>query len=433
MQEHPVSAAQQASRIVQLDVLRGFAVLGIYWINILIFALPYHSYTLPTVSGTADQANITAWAISEIFFDGAMRGLFSLLFGASAMLFLDERRHSGTDLEIVDRYYRRTLLLLLFGLVHAYVLLWPYDVLYAYGLLGLFLFPLRKLSTPLLIVLAAGLLLIGEMDNRHFGEDDPTEEQIAHASLRDTLQALQKHQPPSPSQYDNREVNNIIDHEDVELYRSSYQRIFTAQFNLVVEQHSTSMYTSHVFDIGGMMLIGMVLLRMGILSGQRSRRYYLVLLLGGYGLGIVLRGITVYISILNDFNAMLITKDVDLNYQLGRLPIVLGHIGLIGLLCKYSVFFWLQDKLAAVGRLALTHYIMQTLISLFIFYGFGLGLYARLERYELVFICLAVWAVQILFSVLWLHQFRLGPLEWLWRSMIYARRQALRKKTASDH
>lgn len=97
-----------ASRIEQLDVTRGFAVLGIYWINIAIFALPHGAYALPSLWGEATQANILTWAFSELFVEGSMRGLFSMLFGASAMVFLDEARLQKQSVDLVDRYYRRS-------------------------------------------------------------------------------------------------------------------------------------------------------------------------------------------------------------------------------------------------------------------------------------------------------------------------------------
>jgi len=131
-------------RIEQLDVLRGFAVLGIFWVNIVVFGLPHGAYAYPTLFGTADELNLWTWAASEVFVEGTMRGLFSILFGASALIFLDEVRLGTGGVTVVERFYRRNLLLMAFGMIHAYFLLWPFDVLYAYGLFGLFLFPLRR-------------------------------------------------------------------------------------------------------------------------------------------------------------------------------------------------------------------------------------------------------------------------------------------------
>ena len=105
---------------------------------------------------------------------------------------------------------------------------------------------------------------------------------------------------------------------------------------------------------------------------------------------------------------------------------VLGHVGLIGLLCRWGRAGWLTGPLAATGRLALTNYIAQTVFSIILFYGLGFGLFATLERWQLALICFGVWTFQIGFSVLWLRHYRYGPLEWLWRSLIDGRLRSMR-------
>lgn len=152
-------SAPDSGRIAQIDVLRGFAVLGVFWIGVGAFGMPYGANALPTLLGTPSTLNLAVWASTEVFMEGAMRGLFSMLFGASALIYLDQSRLDRDGLAIVDRFYRRNLTLMLFGIIHAYVLLWPHDVLYAYGLIGLFLFPLRR--APALILFLAGVALRG--------------------------------------------------------------------------------------------------------------------------------------------------------------------------------------------------------------------------------------------------------------------------------
>ena len=403
-------------RVVQLDVLRGIAVLGIYWINVAVFALPYSVYILPVLLGEATQANTLVWAFSEVFIDGTMRGLFSMLFGASAMLFLDESRLAGGGLAVVDRYYRRTLLLMLFGLIHAWLLLWPYDVLYAYGLFGLFLFPLRKLSARTLLIVGLVLLMLGDMGVNQ----PPVVDQPTHSKPADTSTTTQPDTEISES-------INLQIAEEIDVYSSGYMRIFNYQQKDIIEQQSINMYDTHFFDIGGMMLFGMALFKLGVLSGRRPRELYLKMMFMGYLFGIMIRGPDAYAVLINGFEITHLFNRENMTYNLGKLAMTLGHIGLIGLLYQFSLFDRLARILAATGRLALTNYIMQTIISLLIFYGIGLGLYAQYERYQLVFICLAVWLFQIGFSLFWLKHFHYGPLEWLWRSLIYGQRQRFRK------
>lgn len=131
-------------RIGMLDTTRGIAVLGILMLNVTGFGLPY-SYDDPTIWGNDSAADIAVWRVMALFFEGTMRGLFTLLFGAGALLFLQRHTARSTDLLPADLYFRRTLWLIAFGLLNGYVLLWSGDVLFYYGIAGLGLFVFRNL------------------------------------------------------------------------------------------------------------------------------------------------------------------------------------------------------------------------------------------------------------------------------------------------
>ena len=419
--EYQATGKTRQERILLFDVLRGIAVLGIYWIGVAAFGLPYGANALPTLLGTANEINLGLWASTEILMEGAMRGLFSMLFGASALVFLDELRLREQGLSLVDRFYRRNIVLIIFGLIHAWLLLWPHDVLYAYGLIGMFLFPLRNIRAPALLL--AGCLSMG-FANVQVDWMKPVEsqamEQPAIGIERDTA-------------YDNRfrQWLNMQMANDIELYRSGYKEIFMAQADTVIASQSFMFYRKSLFDIGGMMLIGMALLKWGVMTGARSMRFYFFMMLTGYAVGGFMRGMDVYNAFVSGFSPGMLIEMEKVNYDLGRLPVALGHIGLAGMLCKSVFTDWLTRALAATGRLALTHYISQTVFSIFLFYGFGFGLFGSFERYELFGICCAVWAVQITFSIMWLKHYKMGPLEWVWRSIIYGKRQSLRIKEIS--
>lgn len=413
---------------MQLDVLRGFSVLGIYWINVVIFGLPYGAYALPTLIGEAHEANLITWAFSEIFISGTMRGLFSMLFGASAMLLLDELRVASHGVSAVQHYYRRNLLLILFGLVHGYFLLWPYDVLYAYGLFGLFLFPLRRLAAQALLLAGCLLLLASDIE---FIQPQVDDKDSFYSRVRTTQDddADTGSWRQAAARAKTRQIESLqIQMEDnMELRRSGYRTIFMRQLDDVVDQQSTSLYQKHVFDIGGMMLIGMALFKLGVLNGRRSLRFYIALTVIGYASGVAFRGYSVYAELVHGFNLSSIDQRNLVDYDFSRLPLTLGHVGLVMLLCRSRFFTGFTRLLANVGRMALTNYILQTLVSIFLFYGFGLALIGEFERYQLVYLCAAMWVFQIALSTLWLARFRFGPLEWFWRSLTYGKRQPLRK------
>lgn len=404
-------------RFLEIDCLRGIALLGIYWINVVIFALPHGAYSLPHLLGREVDINVALWAFSEVFVEGTMRGLFSILFGASAFIFLDQARLASNDgVAVVERYYRRCLFLMVFGLVHAYILLAQWDVLFAYGLLGLFLFPLRRLSPGWLILAALTLFAISDFNSWTENVTELSEIADTRAMSKDAASAYR----------DELRSEYLSEFEkDFETYKSGYIEIFLAQAPLIAEQQSTKIYTDYIFDIGGMLLFGMALMRLGVLTGQRSLQFYVVMSLAGYGLGGLLRGVECYELWLAGFYPEARDPMLLMPYNLGRIAMTLGHIGLFGILIKLGCVEYLSRYFAAVGRMALTNYVGQTVISVLIFYGFGLGYYGAFEPYQLVSVFLAVAAFQIVASNMWLRTYRIGPLEWLWRSMAYGRYQPL--------
>lgn len=413
-------SAASPDRIAQIDVLRGFAVLGVFWIGVGAFGLPYGANALPTLLGTPSTLNLAIWASTEVFWEGAMRGLFSMLFGASALIYLDEARLERDGVAVVDRFYRRNLTLMLFGLIHAYLLLWPHDVLYAYGLIGLFLFPLRRLPALALFLLGAALQALSDLEVDWAGLLDglrgltiPAEEGLATTSPGESARFLA--------------WLKLQMEQDLALYRSGYLEIFLAQVQEVMNQQSTLFYRRHFFEIGGMMLIGMALYRWGVLSGRAHWMTYPALTLLGYGIGGWMRGADIYHAYMLGFDPLTLVRLEEGGLDLGRLPVTLGHVGLIGLLCHWGKAPWLTGPLAATGRLALTHYISQTLIAILIFYGFGLGLFGTLERWQLLILWLVIALVQMGVSVLWLRHFQYGPLEWIWRSLIQGHPQPMRR------
>ncbi len=120
-----------------------------------------------------------------------------------------------------------------------------------------------------------------------------------------------------------------------------------------------------------------------------------------------------------------------ITYDLGRIPMTFGHIGLIALLCRTRWFASASRVFAAVGQMALTNYLSQSLLCLFIFTGAGLAWYGQLARHELYYVVIAIWVVQLVWSPLWLLHFRYGPAEWLWRSLTYWRWQPLRRASSA--
>jgi uncharacterized protein len=179
------------------------------------------------------------------------------------------------------------------------------------------------------------------------------------------------------------------------------------------------------FDMVPFMLIGMALLKWGVLGGGLPVRNYAAMLLVGYGIGIPLGLYELGLYLDGQFSTLSYAK-AGQTYQISRLAMVIGHLGLALLMIRLGLFKGLQRALAAVGQMALSNYIAQTLICTALFYSFGFGLFSYFDRHELYYVVFAIWAVQLIWSPLWLARFRFGPMEWLWRSLTYWKRQPMK-------
>jgi len=345
------------------------------------------------------------------------------------------------------------MLLIVFGAIHAYLLLWPYDVLYAYGVLGLFLFPLRKLAARTLLIIGVIMLFIGDFNLSElsflpslestlnaadvadqFSDHEPeaqTDNQPLPPGVGPKKPSLQTAESQTKADASNDEYQKqLILQQELDIYRSGYKTIFVYQREMVIVQQSTKMYRDFFYDIGGMMLIGMALFRLGVLSGAVSRRvYWWMLIVGGIS-GTIVRGAISLRDVASVQAWVEPVLDTGFGYNLARLLIVIAWVGLVGLICQGGWLRRLQTWVANVGRMALTGYISQTVISVILFYGIGFALFAKFERHELLWFCLAMWVAQISFSTVWLKYYRHGPLEWVWRSLIYGYWQDNRRRPA---
>jgi uncharacterized protein len=433
--EAPAVLAPVANRecIESIDTLRGVALLGILLINIIVFGLPDSAFSFPTNAGGHTGLNLAFWYVNQIFFEDKMRALFSMLFGAGVVL-LTQRAEERGGFSARGLYYRRTLWLMVFGMLHAYFI-WISDILYFYGVVGLALFPLRKLRPATLLAAGALSLMIAwnittlghysqirtrdralAVDRLVAAGGQPTEEQRA---ARKEWEEESKEIKPNPAELA----------KEIKLHRGGYWELFKWRIKEVLVAQATLLipFVSFVFvDSPGLMLIGMALLKLGIITAERDRKFYLLMILLGYGIGGTINAITGYYFARSGFDL----GNESLAWRLGsepaRLLIVCGHIGLIMLIVKSGWLKWVTPRLAAVGQMALTCYLATSLICTTIFEGYGFGLFAKLQRYQLLYVVFSVWLFFLIASPIWLRHFRFGPMEWVWRSLTYWRKQPMR-------
>lgn len=412
-----------------MDVLRGAALLGIALMNIVFSGLPDAADFNPKVAGGSTGLNLAAFFLQYIFFDGKMRGIFSIMFGAGSYYLIRRGIQRGAGLETVEVYYRRTLWLLVFGMVHAY-LIWHGDILYPYALLGLVLFPLHRMR-PRSLLITAGLcvvLMTGWSINRGFRT------QNTHRLAMEAEKAVAAHKPLTDEQKSaqtsweemRKYINPTPDDlkKEREMYSGSWFHLVAKRAALVKEWHSVPFYMAG-WDMLTMMLVGIAFAQMGVLAADRSYRFYTTLLAIGYGIGLPVGAVSAWLAWKQNFEPMQ-TSFTYSTYQIARVGMTLGHLSVLILICKAGWLPALRRRLAAVGQTAFSNYIAHSLIYGFVFYGYGFNLFGRMQRYQLYYVVLGMWAFSLAASPIWLRHFRFGPLEWCWRSLTYWRRQPMR-------
>lgn len=393
-------------RIAAIDTLRGFALLGILVVNVQIFAMPDAALHNPTAYGDFTGFHRWVWYLTHVLFEQKFMTIFSMLFGAGIVLMTGRLEDKG--IRSAHLHYRRMGALLLFGFAHAY-LVWHGDILVSYAICGFLVYPFRNRSAGSLLTLGLGALAVGSALSLFFGWSMTY---WPAASVQETREFFQ------PS------AESIA--EALAAYRGSWleQTAYRAPRTL---EHQTLVFLAWgVWRAGGLMLIGMGLFKSGVLSAARPTRFYALLAAAGLLVGIpsILYGAHRNFEAGWDFRYAFFFAS-QYNYWASILVSV-GYIGIVMLVCMKGMLPVLTSLLAAVGRMAFTNYIAQSLICALLFYGHGLGLYGRVERTGQILVVLAVWTAQLAVSRLWLRHFRFGPLEWLWRSMTYGKVQPLR-------
>lgn len=416
-----------AARIETIDVLRGFALQGILLMNILAFGLPFRAYTDPTVDGATEGVDFAVYCAVEVVAEGTMRALFSLLFGAGVVIFAGGARPKPAGV-----YYRRQLLLLAFGLFDAFVLLWTGDILVLYALAGMVLYWVRDWSPRRLFVLAgllfgyllvfyatmfAVLTVLPELADAAQARID------AGASASGADRALvadwadlkaQFHPPPE-----------VLAREVVK-FQGAYGEAFLANAVDVLGLYAPAYPLVLYWDVLACMVLGMALYKTGVLSGTRGARFFGVLAAAGFAVGLVVNGFELAMKIGSGFALPWVSGASVVTYDVGRMAMALGFLSLIALGCARGWFAAVRRVLAAVGRMALTNYLLQSVFGLFLFHALGWNLWSELARHQLYLVVLAEWIVVAVFSVWWLGRFRFGPMEWLWRALTYRRWPPLR-------
>lgn len=370
-------------RNVALDFIRGVAILGILLLNITAFGLPKAAYLNPAWDGSASLSDAWSWALLDLFAQVKFLSLFALLFGAGLQMLLPRGKRWIQS---------RLTLLVLLGFMHG-LLFWDGDILLAYGLVGLISWrmvrdaqsvkTLFNIGVVLYLIGIAVLLLLGSISG--------------NAPNRSWLPGLADVQYESWWKTTGGLVEAIGNRADL---LSSSLLALGAQYG---------------WQLAGLMLLGAALMRSGWLKGQFSQRHYrrtgVLLVLVGMAVNVPAIVAQWQLGWAYRWCAFLLQAPRELSAPVQ----VLGYVALILGFWQHLSKWKIVAAVACVGRMALSNYLLQTLICTTLFYRFGL--FNHFDRLQLVAFVPAVWAINILFSLFWLRRFRQGPVEWLWRQL----------------
>jgi len=430
--ESLIAPATPQERIESIDVLRGMSLLGILLININSFGLPFSAHTDPSAYGGASGANFVVWLVNHVLFEGKMRAIFSMLFGASIIILTTRsERRSGGGVEVADIYCRRTLWLIAIGVLHAY-LIWYGDILFFYGVVGLALFPFRKLHGRTLCLIGAMLLGMHALQGvRGMHKADRATRTIADLESIErsgrqltAAQVSQLQNARSHREYHKPGAEVIAD--EINTTRGGYIENLKARAHVTASLQSEVFYRYLLWDIAGMLVMGMGLMKLGVFDASRSMRFYMLVAIVGYGVGVPLGTLLALRWAHSGFDVSAMFRYIRTPHDLVRFSTAAGHVAVIMMICKSGALRSARRALASAGRMALTNYLLMSVLCTLFFYGYGLGMFAKLQRYELLYVVVAVWAVNLILSTIWLRHFHFGPLEWVWRSLTYWKVQPMR-------
>jgi uncharacterized protein len=427
---------RENERIKLIDSIRGLALLGILLMNIMGQSQSLVFYDIMDPRQPMTGLNFYAWAAEMLLFEGTMRGLFSILFGAGTILLLTRLIKKKSGLEPADIYYRRLLWLLVFGLINAFIFLWPGDILYPYALCGLLLFPFRNLSAKNLLWIAFAILVIGayRQNSDLYERKKIIVQGEAVTLLEAKKQPLSEEQKEQLAKYNGAKekasaqgILKEAEKEEKQIKGQGYLALFRYFRDVNMELESQDFYRGGIWDILLFFFIGMALYKSGFLLGKKSTALYAVIAVVGIAAGLLINYYYKRLAYHLGFDMFEFQKQILFRvYDIRRVLQTIGYLSLLILLYKVIPFRKIMHAFAPVGQMAFTNYLSQSIITSIIFYGFGL--FGKLQRYEAYYVVAAIWLFQIISSHLWLRYFRFGPFEWVWRSLTYLQKQPMKRR-----
>lgn len=384
-------------RIHSIDILRGIAVLGILLMNIQSFSMISAAYGNPTSFGDLSGLNRVAYIFSHIIADQKFISIFSILFGASIIIMSEQIEFQGKNSFVF--HYSRTFWLIVIGIIHAYCI-WHGDILTIYAVLSFFLFWFRKFKPSFLFGLGVLFFSIGSILYFFIGL------YLTNLSPVYTNDIILYWQPPPE-----------FVQSEVHAFRGRWTQQLQLRYENAISLQTTYFLMQLGWKVFGLMLMGMAFYKWEFLNANKSKSFYTKFFIFTiiFGLGITIIGL--YYNFYHKWSWEFSMFQGSLFNYWGSLFLSFGYISLVMLFSQTENFHRTKKCFSSVGKLALTNYILQSLISTYIFYGHGLGYFGKLERSEQLYVVVLIWSFQIIFSLFWLKYFSKGPLEYIWRKL----------------
>ncbi len=410
-----LSPVQTKEREIFMDVLRGFAILGIFIANLNGFSW-YNEQAQATGPYLLPELDHKMSFLHHMFIEGKFYSIFSLLFGWGIALQI--KRGAASGINPMPTIRRRILFMLLLGAVH--LLIWPGDIVFFYALLAFILLPLRKFSNKTLLI-AGGILIISPI-LLYAAKSQWTWLNAPAGLLYQTGQQLDTKLLGVTSEADYMAM----------VKNASWWDVLKGNISGFFYRYGYLFFVSRIPKVLGVFLIGYVLGRSDFYKNiGQHKKTVLIIIAAGLLIGLpanyyLARYMTYF---MNDY-WNLKTKGLyqTIAYALGVVPLALAYIGLFMLSFQTVAGKKILSLLAPVGKMAFSNYIMHSLIGNFVFLGAGLGYMRQVGPVYYTLFGVAVFIIQIILSTIWLKYFNYGPVEWLWRSATYKKWQPMRKR-----
>jgi uncharacterized protein len=420
-----------APRLPSLDILRGIAILGILFMNINDMGASLNASFGDFRHLGWTRADQVAWWLREVVASGTARGMLEMLFGAGMVILTGRLMDADRHWAALKRYYWRNLVLLGFGLVHIFILLWPGDILHSYALAALLVFPLRGLRPRLLIVLGLAMatlqLVGGTFDYVQTGRSIAAYDsaQVAQAASR-PLTKEQKDAVDRRAKREQRLVREtrLIATEDAARTGSAASWV-RWQWHQEFALQGKGIEVFIVWEAASLMLLGAALFKLGWLQGDRPARWYAHAALATYLFAFAMR--VPMAQEMTRFGVFPHLSQIFSEY--GRIAMTLGHVFLVNWLLASGAGARALALFRAAGQTALSLYIAQTILCLWVLYPpWGLALYGRSGWAGLMLTALAINAALLLLANWWVRRYRIAPVEWAWRSIVAGQRLPIRRE-----